>query len=45
MTDVGDKVNGTLNLDFDDDVPKAVENEAWVKVQVPVDTATISGGE
>lgn len=30
----GDAVNGSLNLDFDDDMPKAVQNEMWIKLPV-----------
>jgi VCBS repeat-containing protein len=30
----GDAVNGSLNLDFDDDMPKAVQDEVWVKLPV-----------
>ncbi|MDO8958204.1 MAG: retention module-containing protein [Rhodocyclaceae bacterium] len=30
----GDAVKGSLNLDFDDDMPKAVQNEMWIKLPV-----------
>ena len=30
----GDAVKGSLNLDFDDDMPKATQNEVWVKLPV-----------
>lgn len=30
----GDAVNGSLNLDFDDDMPKAVRSDVWIKLPV-----------
>lgn len=30
----GDAMKGSLNLDFDDDMPKAVQNEMWIKLPV-----------